>query len=337
MTLRRLIAATAASALIWGSAPLSAQPGSAEPTKAAADVAPSTRLILLGTAGGPIPRVKRAQPASLLQVGDRLYLIDAGDGVSRQLALAGFQPKAIDRLFITHLHMDHMAGLAPLMAFRWVARPATRIEIYGPAGTRSVADGAAQYLAVPETIFTAQLPPGQGLKEMMKVSEIERSGPVQIYQDDLVKVTAVENSHYDTMDKSRLPAGGKSFAYRFDTPGRSIVFTGDSGPSPAIEALAEGADILVSEVIDVPASIRFLKEQFKVPEDHLTAEVDHMTHEHLTPEEIGKMAARARVKMVILTHAVMGFDNEKDMRAYTDGVRKYFSGAVIMGQDLAEY
>jgi ribonuclease BN (tRNA processing enzyme) len=299
--------------------------------------ATATRLILLGTAGGPIPRVKRAQPASLIEVAGRRYLIDAGDGVSRQLALAGFRPRDIDRLFITHLHMDHMAGFAPLMAFRWVARPATPIEIYGPAGTRAVADGAAQYLAVPEAIFTTQLPPGQTLKDMMKVTEIDRSGPVKIYQDDLVSVTAVENSHYDTMDKTKLPAGTKSLSYRFDTPGRSIVFSGDTGPSKALEVLAKGADILVSEVIDVPTSLRFLRDQFKMPDEHLKAEVEHMEHEHLTPEEIGKMASRAGVKIVVLNHAVMGFDNEMDMSGYTSGVRKYYDGIVVMGKDLSEY
>jgi ribonuclease BN (tRNA processing enzyme) len=335
MKFRQMIAALAATMLI-GAGPLFARPDSSTPENAPS-AARGTRLVLLGTAGGPIPRVNRAQPANLVDVNGRLYLIDAGDGVARQLALAGFQPKDIDRLFITHLHMDHMAGLAPLMAFRWVARPARQIEIYGPAGTRAVTDGAAQYLAIPEAVFAAQLPPGHSLKDMMIVAEIDQPGPTTIYQDELVKVTAVENSHYDTMDKARPFAGSKSFAYRFDTPDRSIVFTGDSGPSASIERLASGADLLVSEVIDVPASIRFLKAQFKVPEEHLKAEIDHMTHEHLTPEEIGKMASRAGVKMVVLTHAVMGFDAETDLRAYTDGVRKHYAGPVIMGRDLSEY
>jgi ribonuclease BN (tRNA processing enzyme) len=335
--MKRPISYFIVTALMFGAVPLFAEGNShVAPTNASPPTG-SARLILLGTAGGPIPRVKRAQPASLIEVGDRLYLIDAGDGVSRQLALAGHRPRDIDRLFITHLHMDHMAGLASFLAFRWVARASPPIAIYGPAGIRAVADGAAQYLTVPEAIFAAQLPPGQGIRNMMKVTEINRSGPALIYEDDLVKVTAVENTHYDSMDKTKLPNGSRSFAYRFDTPDRSIVFTGDSGPSAAVEALAKDADILVSEVIDVSASVSFLKEQFKVPEDHLKTQVTHMTHEHLTPEEIGKMASRAGVKMVVLNHVVMGFDNETDSRAYTNGVRKYYDGPVMMGQDLAEY
>lgn len=331
--MKRRLALSLAAILLFSTVPLIAR----GPATDASTPAPPTRLILLGTAGGPIPRVKRAQPASLIEVAGRRYLIDAGDGVSRQLAMAGYRPKDVDRLFITHLHIDHMAGFAPLMAFRWVARPATPIQIYGPSGIRAVADGAAQYLAVPEAIFTAQLPPGQTLWDMMKVTEIDRSGPVKIYQDDLVSVTAVENSHYDTMDKSKLPAGTKSLSYRFDTPGRSIVFSGDTGPSKALEALAKGADILVSEVIDVPTSLRFLRDQFKMPEEHLKAEVEHMEHEHMTPEEIGQMASRASVKMVVLNHAVMGFDNEMDVRAYTSGMQKYYDGIVVMGRDLSEY
>jgi ribonuclease BN (tRNA processing enzyme) len=294
-------------------------------------------LILLGTGGGPVPRAVRSQPAALLEVGGRRYLIDTGDGVVRQLAAVGYVPKDIQDIFLTHLHMDHVAGLATLLGFRWTSRAGTQLNVYGPVGTTVVTDGAARYLEVPVGLFAAQLPPGPPLRDTVIVHEIDQKGPAVVYRDDAVTVTAVENSHYQTMDPSTLPRGSRSFAYRFDTPQRSIVFTGDTGPSPAVEELASQADMLVSEVIDLEQAKAFLRLQYRVQDEQLHEPFDHMAREHLAPEEIGKMAQRAGVKMVVLTHVVMGRDDETDMRAYTDGVRRHFKGPVVMGRDLDEF
>ncbi|MEJ2459960.1 MAG: MBL fold metallo-hydrolase, partial [Novosphingobium sp.] len=106
---------------------------SADPAaeKSAVAASEATRIITLGTVAGPIARAKRSESANLLQVGDRLYLIDAGAGVSRRLAVSGIQPAQIHRIFITHLHFDHVAGLASLLGFAWIARTGKPIDIYG--------------------------------------------------------------------------------------------------------------------------------------------------------------------------------------------------------------
>jgi ribonuclease BN (tRNA processing enzyme) len=175
---------------------------------------------------------------------------------------------------------------------------------------------------------------------MFPAHDIAKNGPV--YGEGGVRVTAVQNSHFHFV--SRGPTGDidKSYAYRFDTPSGSVVFTGDTGPSDDVAKLAEGADVLVSEVCVCSkgsatpqaepdaATIR--------PPAGLDAQEDfHMVHEHLTPEEVGTIAARAHVKTVILTHFVPGDDDETDATRYISGVRKTFSGTIIAARDLFEF
>jgi ribonuclease BN (tRNA processing enzyme) len=155
-------------------------------------------------------------------------------------------------------------------------------------------------------------------------------------------VTAAQNSHF--YFASRGPSGDldKSYAYRFDTPSGSVVFTGDTGPSESVAKLAEGADVLVSEVClcskGSAAPKADIDRSTVLPPDGLDAQEDfHMAHEHLTPEDVGTLAARAHVKTVILTHYVPGDDDETDATAFTSGVRKTFSGPVIAARDLFEF
>src|SRR5215468_2807774 len=92
---------------------------------------PRTRLILLGTAGGPAPKVDRAAPAQAIVIGDRVYLVDCGDGVARQLALAHLPIRHVRAIFITHQHSDHNAGYGPLWLLGWTAG-LQAIDAYGP-------------------------------------------------------------------------------------------------------------------------------------------------------------------------------------------------------------
>ena len=132
----------------------------------------------------------------------------------------------------------------------------------------------------------------------------------------------------------------KSYSYRFDTPDRVIVFTGATGPSEAVTELSKGADILLSEV----TSVEEAKEQ-RIKNgiwDRMSPAVQavyirHMSEEHLTPEEVGKMAARAGVKTVVLTHLPSTTDPKDEYARFGDQVRKYFSGRVLVAKDLMEF
>jgi ribonuclease BN (tRNA processing enzyme) len=299
-----------------------------------------TRLILLGTGGGPMPRKLRSQPANLLIVNGAPYLIDAGNGVARQLALAGLTPAEVRTIFITHHHIDHNADLGALIAFTWMedstgtAQTSTPVQIYGPPSTTYLVGVALDYLSVSERIFRSEIPMAPTANRFIG-HDITAGGLV--YQDANVRVTAVENSHFHIPPSAPDFGKDKSFSYRFDTADRSVVFTGDTGPCEALTELATGADVLVSEVIDLDATMNIMTHRAQIPPDRLAAMRFHMSQEHLTPEAIGQMAAKAHVKTVILTHFVPGLDNETDPTGYVAGVRKYFSGTVIAGQDLLEY
>lgn len=299
-----------------------------------------TRLILLGTAGGPNIRTDRSQPANLLIVDGRPYLIDCGEGTVEQLRKAGFHAADISRVFLTHLHLDHVGGLASLMGFRWTAGSVSQpIEVYGPPGTEKLTAGAASYLSVSEHLFAAVLPPRPSITQMSRARDLHVTGQQLVYSDDKIRVFAVENSHFSAVrlgaDDYGVP---RSYSYRIETPDRTFVFTGDTGPSAALTALARNADVLVSEVIDIDRTLEFMKAKYRDSTQEMMADlVDHQKREHLIPEEVGRLAAEAKARMVVLTHIVPGTDDERSSLNYVAGVRRAFGGVVVAGKDLDEF
>lgn len=298
-----------------------------------------TTVTLLGTAGGPIHRRLRSQPASLLSVDGEHYLVDAGDGVARQLTLAGIAIPGVKQVFLTHLHADHVTGLAPLFVFAWTSAKAHPMTVYGPPGTKHLVETALTYIETPVNIHRLQYPPVAMPIDLFTGSEpavSEGGRPSLIYEDDIVSVYAVENSHYTTMPEVSQSYGeDRSYSYRFDTSDRSVVFSGDTGPSDSLMQLAIGADVLVIEVIDLERQFEVVRKMSGLPDDQLTVVMDHMAREHIAPDQIGLLAAKASVGRVILTHVVPGLDSERDMTAYINGVRQHYHGPVHVGFDLA--
>lgn len=269
-------------------------------------------LVLLGTAGGPLARADRSGISTLLTIGGKRYLIDAGEGTMRQLGKLGLQAPSVPVVFLTHLHDDHYAGLFSIASFAWTLR-APRLDVYGPTGTADMVDGMARLMIPNARIRMAEqriaLTPPDYLKPHEYVA-----GP--IFNDGNVKVTAVTNTHYDLPPESPA-ASNKSYSLRFESGGRSIVFTGDTGPSTAVTELAKGADVLVSEMVS-------LEDRASVP----PYVRPHMDREHLSPLEVGKMAAAAGVKTLILSH--IGVVGEPDLAV----IRSVYSGAIILGTDM---
>jgi ribonuclease BN (tRNA processing enzyme) len=148
-----------------------------------------------------------------------------------------------------------------------------------------------------------------------------------VYQDDRIRVTAVENTHYQLM-AAKYRARMKSFAYRFETPHGVIVFTGDTGPSAVVQKLATGADVLISEVI---ADASAPNGRSATPNQSALAA--HMRMEHLPMKDLGEMATKAHVKAVLMHHFVGAGSGQQ----FVDGVKKYYSGPVFAGADLRRY
>lgn len=335
---------TAALAVALAAAPASVQADASQagaaPRATASPVhsSASTRIVTLGTAGGPRLRAERGESANVLQVGDRVYLVDAGPGVSHELIEAGIQAKDIDRVFITHLHFDHFGGLASLLGFVWVQDANRKIDIYGPPATAAFVDAGVRYLSNVLDLYAAQRAPTPSISEMVKTHDLDVTQPTVVYQDDKVRVTAVENSHFITLPLDRRPLGAaRSYSYRFDSDDRSVVFTGDTGPSEGLEALAKGAEVLVSEVRHANQALKRSETAAAGRNANRTSVADHYEHEHLSPRQVGEIAARAGVKLVVLTHVSPGIDGETDLRRYSDGVRAVFSGTVKVARDGDEF
>src|SRR5689334_15536343 len=213
-----------------------------------------TKLITLGTRGGPLPTKDRAQSSNLLVVNGTLYLIDAGDGATRRIVQAGHDFRKVGKIFITHPHSDHTAGLATLLVSAWEYQRREPIDIYG-GGVEALVKGAIAYLTP-----NAEIRWAEGKKaSMADLFHGHDVGPGLVYQDANVKVTAVENTHFNFPEGSPPAGKYKSFSYRFETPGRVIVFTGDTGPSEALTELAKGADVLVTEVTALEDVIEVFK------------------------------------------------------------------------------
>jgi ribonuclease BN (tRNA processing enzyme) len=161
-----------------------------------------------------------------------------------------------------------------------------------------------------------------------------------IYQDANVKVTAAENSHFHFMPGTPAYGKYKSYSYRFETADRVIVFSGDTGPSAALDELAEGADVLVTEVMSAEEwkeqQIKTGRWQSMTPEQQARA-LRRQVEEHITPDEIGKMATRAHVKTVVLTHFLPATDPKDDYERLGEQVTKHFSGKVLVAKDLMEF
>jgi ribonuclease BN (tRNA processing enzyme) len=292
----------------------------------------------LGTRAGPNPTVWRAQSSNLLVVNGTPYVIDAGDGVTRRLTRLGTNFRTIGNIFITHPHSDHTSGLGALMSDIYDANRTSPVDIYGPPGTLASVQALLDYLAVNSEI---RISDGTKVIPADKLFSGHDTGAGTIFQDANLKVTAVENTHFHFQPGSPGYGKYKSYAYRFDAPDRSVVFTGDTGPSDAVAALAKGADLLVSEVT---ASTDEYKEQqmqtgrwqTMTPEQQ-AGSIRHMTEEHLITEEVGKMAARAGVKTVVLTHLPASSDPKDDYKRFAEQVKKQFSGPVLIASDLMEF
>jgi ribonuclease BN (tRNA processing enzyme) len=294
----------------------------------------STRLITLGTTAGPPPRAHRAQSSNLLIVNGTLYVIDAGDGVARRIAKAGSNVRDVGTIFITHHHDDHTAGLGTLMSVAWDNHRTKPINVYGPPRTEDLVKAAVQYFTISAEIRIADGGRTIPISQLFFGHDV---GTGVIYQDANIKVTAIENTHFGF---HKGPASGKhkSYSYRFDTPDRVIVFTGDTGPNDALTELARGADLLVSEANSVEERMQLLIKtgqwQMMTPDEQVRIK-RQMAEGHLSPDDVGKMAERAAVKTVVLTHLTAKADD--DYTTWANDVKKHFSGQVLIAKDLMEF
>ena len=286
----------------------------------AQDASKKTRLVLLGTGGGPrvIPN-GRAKSANLIVANGVPYVVDCGSGVSQQFVRAGVPLNTLRYVFITHHHSDHDLDYGNLIYNAWVWGLRAPVDAYGPPPIKVMTEAYWQLNRFDiETRIADEGRPD--LRKLVTAHEFAEPGPVMQNAD--VKVTAARVRH---------PPIVHAYAYRFDAPDRSIVISGDTTYSPELIALAKGADVLVSEVMHLAGLENLLK---KVPNAATLRE--HLLASHIVTEDLGKLAAAAGVKTLVLSHLVPPDDNSITDDMWVEGVRMHYGGKVIVGQDLME-
>lgn len=290
-----------------------------------------TRVITLGTVGGPVLALERGQPANAVLVGERIYLVDAGNGTGRQLLAAGLDLRKVNHIFITHNHDDHNADWGTIMGLGWSTGRRADIHVWGPGGTESMLKGFLQYFAPNARIRMADSKGLRRPEDMFKAHDIQ--GPGVVFKDELVTVTAVENCHYHPDADGGARGDDKSYALRFQTPDKVIVFSGDTGKCAPMAEFARGADILFHEVVDLPLIEQRLLAS--LPPVLAKGLYQHMVQDHTTAEDIGRLAQAAGVKQVVLTHLIPGRGEPDSL--FVDGVRKHFSGPTSVARDLQSF
>jgi ribonuclease BN (tRNA processing enzyme) len=314
-----------------------------------------TKLVLLGTAGGPPPVAGRRGVASALVVGDRAYLVDAGYGTVRTLFQAGLTIADLEQVFITHIHSDHIADLFNLIWLNRSVDLARPLPVHGPGsagrlpmmtkplplvdpdrpppGTSEVLAGLLGAYAYEINIRTVEYSSPRDIRGYFTAHDVlpppsagatpdntaPAMAPFPVFEDTRVKVSAILVPHGPVFP---------SFAYRFDTEEGAVVFSGDTGYSPNVARIADSADILVHEAIDLDAL-----GQAGLDNPMLR---DHRLHAHTTAQDVGRVATSAQTKQVVLSHVSPADPRIVDDSRWERGVRATYSGPVVVGHDLTQ-
>jgi ribonuclease BN (tRNA processing enzyme) len=300
---------------------------------ACADEGPTNEFITLGTIAGPVSNATRAQPANALIVNDDLYLVDAGDGAVGQLAKIGFRVDEVDGLFISHLHFDHTGGVLAVLGLQSQLSTEKPLQVFGPPGTKTFIDGLIAGMA--PAMDAAFGMPNRSWQALVEVEEVVQGSTIEL---DGVTVHVAENSHFAIPEASGQPEKAKALSFRFDLENRSIVYTGDTGPSEALEELAMGADLLVSEMMDIDAIlVEILGNNPDMPQRQYDGIEWHLRAHHLLPEQVAELAVKAKVGSVVVTHMSPNVATEEMAKRYLDEIGETYDGKAVIADDLDRF
>ena len=277
---------------------------------------PKTRIVLLGT-GTPNADPDRSGPSVAIVVNDTPYIIDFGPGVVRRAAAAyrkgveGLKVENLKRAFVTHLHSDHTVGLPDLIFTPWTLERKEPLEIYGPSGIKAMVQHIMKAYEQDIDIRTNGLVPSNKTGYRVNAHEIK---PGVVYRDQNVTVKAFAVSH---------GSWKQAFGYRFETPDRTVVISGDCTPSASIVENCDGCDVLIHEVYSQAGFATRPPEWQK-----------YHSNFHTSTRELAEIARKAKPRLLILYHQLFWGVSEEDL---LKEMRESYSGNVVSGRDLDIY
>ena len=281
--------------------------------KPAKTIPGTTQLVLLGT-GTPNADPDRSGPAVAVVVNDTPYLVDCGPGVVRRAAaayrkgVAGLEVSKLKHLFVTHLHSDHTLGYPDLIFSPWVLGREEPLQAYGPPGLQSMTDHLLQAYEQDIHIRVDGLEPANGKGYRVDVTEIQTG---KVYEDENVKVFAFGAKH---------GSWKHAFGFRFETPDKTIVISGDTSTNPALIEAAKGCDILLHEVY----SNDRLQGRSPVWQQY------HGKF-HTSTRQLATIASLTNPKLLVLYHQLFWGASDADL---VREIRATYKGKVICGNDL---
>ena len=274
------------------------------------------RLVLLGSKGGPALRPGGPWPSSsLLRIGGREIVVDCGLGVTRGLVDTGISLKALDLIFITHLHSDHVLELGPLLHTAWTAGLATPVSVFGPPGAGHYWQRFCQAMEFDIEIRIVD----EGRPDIRELVSIVEFGEGQVVEQRGLKVSALRVDHPPVTD---------CFALRFEHGGKSVVFSADTAFFPPLADFAEGADILVHE-----AMLEKGIERLVARTGNGARLKEHLLASHSFAEEAGRIASEAGVRRLVLNHLIPADDGEIGEADWIAAVRKTWAGDLTIARD----
>lgn len=294
-----------------------------------ADMPDSLSVALCGS-GSPMPDPTRAGPCTAVLAGNRLFVVDIGDGATRNLSLMNLPPAKVEAIFLTHFHSDHIGGLGELMLQRWAGGSSkTPVPVYGGPGVDKVVAGFMAAYDQDRGYRIAHhgptIVPPAGFGGAARPFDARKGQPdLVVFQDKDLKVTAFPVEHAPVE-----PAVG----YRFDYKGRSLVISGDTAVSPRLEAASKGVDLLVHEGLS-PNLVAMQNAAAVKGGNRTIAAITHdILSYHAAPEEAAAIAQRAGVKQLLFTHVIPPLPLRALEGPFLGKSRKIYSGPIQVGRD----
>lgn len=251
----------------------------------------------------------------MLEIGRRLIVVDCGLGVTRALTDAGVALKALDLVFITHLHSDHVLELGPLIHTAWTAGLATPVIVYGPPGAANCWQHFCR--AMEFDIETRII--DEGRPDIRELVSVEEFGEGSVLDEGGLNVRALRVDHPPVTD---------CFALRFEHGSRSVVFSADTAFFPPLAGFARGADILVHEAMLAEGVERLVARTGNGARLR-----EHLFASHSLAEEAGGIASDAGVKRLVLNHLIPADDPLVGEDDWTAAVRKTWAGDLTIARD----
>ena len=280
--------------------------------------------------GSPMPDPTRAGPCTVVVAGRELFVIDSGQGSTKNLSLMNLPPARVDAVFLTHFHSDHIGDLGELMLQRWAGGAATApLPVYGPVGVGQVVAGFMTAYGLDSGYRVAHhgpkvVPPG-GFGGAARPFAVRKNGPdVTVIDRPDLRVTAFPVDH-GPVD----PAVGYLFVYK----GRRVLISGDTAASARLETAARGVDVLVHEGL-APDLVAV---QRRAASAHGHANLAAILHDivayHTAPEQAAAIAQRAHARMLLFTHVIPPLPLRALDGPFLGRSRAIFSGRVQVGRD----